>query len=911
MANIIDLHQYINTTEDDLESLEWITLVINNVKIIIPKEVLCKSSDYFKAMFGGFKESSQSEIEIDLSAYPCEKKHLELFFKKMIDFYLGKEAILNSVDDIKGYKIELLSSEKKCSIKYEYQGAYHEESYDTKIPLQQFYILSNMASYFQWNYYLDELTENVMVYFQYLRERLEKSSFASPLKHYNIVPSTLILTQTGNYQIDALEKRFDDKIREELRQRLITDLLNNFETIYLLCRDLKLVNELMRLFKDLEFLPTENKEQEKDILAEELDDDCEEPPKKKTSKKKDPEETPKTQYRSLEDIFDKLKVLFKDLEELITFYKLYIMKTKGKCEVTNVFDHYNDLKYKKSNDVYTVCFDQLPVPDKEPVFSGEIEFVKETSEPVNDYAEDDEDEEEKQLVAIQKTTSVPEFQPIIPEPKTFISQSIIDAISKPVQLKEGNHVIYTEQEFKNRFHEFTNNIFKDINWDGFIITGGFIYSTLIKIQDTFLPCTDIDLFVYGETKEARKTTVRYLLDFFEKHNVYFTVNRSVINIVRPNSRNIQIVCTDANNPKDIIDKFDASYVKLYYDGKSVLGSYDSLLSIRTQTTTFTGQTIYITRLYKALRKGLQLKLDHDKMYKSADVIIDKYIMVDRFGNHKRLFPLLVDNYTPTKTESEKEIMNKLMAHYKTPHVSRLYRECLPKIQYDAKFSEYHKDSAIGTMETFKNMPLNCFKCPNVYCFRLEHDFIIKMPYVKLQKLVRPNREYQTTHYTLLIDPKEHPGFTNKLKEISEIVQEKMMTSLTKLLDKKKFSLTFNFASPHKKTLKQGEEEDEDQAIYQKKKIYRDDEEDDIVKTSDTNNSKYYEYIYIMVNEKTKVMNDETMTLNDIKPGYFVKADLKLTKMYCSDPKKKYGGPQTSGYKLLVDKLYVQRHSLTL
>ena len=84
-------------------------------------------------------------------------------------------------------------------------------------------------------------------------------------------------------------------------------------------------------------------------------------------------------------------------------------------------------------------------------------------------------------------------------------------------LEVGEIVIRQEDEFIKLFNEETKNVFLDIDWSNIIIAGGFIFGLLNKMQNSIIPSTDIDIFVYGDSLIIQKK-VRYLLNYFNKYN---------------------------------------------------------------------------------------------------------------------------------------------------------------------------------------------------------------------------------------------------------------------------------------------------------------------------------------------------------------------------------------------------------
>ena len=168
--------------------------------------------------------------------------------------------------------------------------------------------------------------------------------------------------------------------------------------------------------------------------------------------------------------------------------------------------------------------------------------------------------------------------------------------------------IKTEEEFKERFAKETREVFNNIDWKNMILSGGFLFGLLNNINNSLLESSDIDLFIFGNSKEVIIEKVHYLIDYFLVYEPYIVKNGSVINIIIPALKyDIQIIICNKRNPADVIDFFDLSYLESYFDGEKVYCTMMALLGFKYQITTIRkDRHIKGTRLYKTALKGISI-----------------------------------------------------------------------------------------------------------------------------------------------------------------------------------------------------------------------------------------------------------------------------------------------------------------
>ena len=178
----------------------------------------------------------------------------------------------------------------------------------------------------------------------------------------------------------------------------------------------------------------------------------------------------------------------------------------------------------------------------------------------------------------------------------------------------------------NKFKVFTSDIFSKFDWDKCIIAGGFIFGLMNNVQNSMIESTDIDIFIYGDSKNERVEKLEEILTYFKNFDSYYIINQSVVTIITKKVRyNIQVILTDLTTPDEIIGNFDASYIKIYYNGEGVYGMLETFASFKYQATLFGksngfnyNHTGYLnsgseTRMAKTLKKGIRIINRNDKL----------------------------------------------------------------------------------------------------------------------------------------------------------------------------------------------------------------------------------------------------------------------------------------------------------
>ncbi len=202
----------------------------------------------------------------------------------------------------------------------------------------------------------------------------------------------------------------------------------------------------------------------------------------------------------------------------------------------------------------------------------------------------------------------------------------------PLKNNFGTNTIISENEFNNKFNDYTNNIFVEIDWSNMVIAGGFIFGLLNNISNSVIASTDIDIFIYSTDIDIRKQKWSYLLEYFSKYTPIYVNNKGIINIIIPSlNYDIQLIVFHSDNPENIINEFDLNYVRLYYDGVTVSANIGAMIGFKYQ---IADVNIDYTkdldkRLCKTILKGLNIRkcnviTKYSKLVTNNTIDINKY-----------------------------------------------------------------------------------------------------------------------------------------------------------------------------------------------------------------------------------------------------------------------------------------------
>ena len=215
----------------------------------------------------------------------------------------------------------------------------------------------------------------------------------------------------------------------------------------------------------------------------------------------------------------------------------------------------------------------------------------------------------------------------------------ISSVGARHNLKSGDDTIIPYDAFMQRFHEMSCGLFKrSVNpqlsdaqfpWANVIVTGGSV-PMMMERDPTYNMMSDIDLFIYGPTADARLKCYDQLLKWFYKPGETFFATEGTSGSVKTIyivdvPRKFQIVNTPHDNPYTIVKYFDFTHIQWMVTGKNlhqtndehkhgqslnVYGTIGAINAMRTRLTEFDAiQNTKSERVIKALIRGYDIKYD--------------------------------------------------------------------------------------------------------------------------------------------------------------------------------------------------------------------------------------------------------------------------------------------------------------
>jgi len=224
---------------------------------------------------------------------------------------------------------------------------------------------------------------------------------------------------------------------------------------------------------------------------------------------------------------------------------------------------------------------------------------------------------------------------------TIVAPKFSSLNSRKINL--GNYP--TKNEFFERFHEATFNIFKDFeHWDRIGVAGGMISKLLTNDKST--DTSDIDVFVIGKTTQERidnfnaisiviESRLKWL---YPQQNIYVIPRGSVMSIYVANTAiKIQIISSRAKNVCETISRFDFSPSCAGVSGDNVYITPDFLESYTTGVATpVNTKRITAIRIIKLLWRGwvvaitpeIAAQIDTNKLVHELETKNDKQLVAE-------------------------------------------------------------------------------------------------------------------------------------------------------------------------------------------------------------------------------------------------------------------------------------------
>lgn len=214
------------------------------------------------------------------------------------------------------------------------------------------------------------------------------------------------------------------------------------------------------------------------------------------------------------------------------------------------------------------------------------------------------------------------------------------------------------QNFVEDFNKQTTGIFKEIDWTGLIIAGGFVFGIANAAQNSLVEGADIDIFIYGPDLETKRKTIRKLLESLASHQIYYVQVKDILTLIIPYlNYDIQIICTPFETAAQVINDFDQDYVQCFYQGSTNLYfSLRAMVALQHQTTGYKEQ-LHAKRILKTLNKGIGIyKKSNGIRLKKIDIVETAKLYKAEFLKSRLVREFLKDKKVTIDTMSVVKLM---------------------------------------------------------------------------------------------------------------------------------------------------------------------------------------------------------------------------------------------------------------
>ena len=583
------------------------------------KACLIERSEYFGIMLQKFKEAEEKEISLIIPDYiKCDKKHLEILF----DIGIGKqyqkyEPVFKSYISIR----YVTNSSESIN-----EDIFLQTNYGLGVPISEYHIILSLAQYFNLQHLLVFIKDHLRRYKQLLND-----------VKYDRVKPPAHKTDLEDDVDEEPEPCYDEEPDEELEPCSDEDDCEEPEPCYdkpKPCNNKNNSNEPGEIMDQYK--------QEYDsymFLTEEID----------TTISLDRNNLTTT---NIENYVQKIwiKHLVKEfLDNIYYIYQLYdtYIQTYHFLEIVNIMIYLKDkinmktLESNITNETLTkIPFDELyKIKNK---LNGKVKFIFDNINLYDLY----------QQLAYDESGDFVTFT--------------IKNYNKTINSTRGHPAIKTREEFDKLWKLETGKIFDGFNWKNVILSGGFLYGLLSSSQQPISCSSDIDLFIYTDGLfEYNEDVMERCCEFFSKFNPQWIKRGDVVTIIIPDFKyDIQLIPTSKQTPLEIIQDFDFNYVQMYYNGEDIWCTFEALVGLKYNLAIYNQEDIKIDRVYKAVRKGLNIVCD-EKTNKLKRLNNDCIITLD--------FEYL-ENYTNTKIHLNKTSMiRKLIPHLNSEEATDLIK----------------------------------------------------------------------------------------------------------------------------------------------------------------------------------------------------------------------------------------------
>lgn len=280
-----------------------------------------------------------------------------------------------------------------------------------------------------------------------------------------------------------------------------------------------------------------------------------------------------------------------------------------------------------------------------------------------------------------------------------LNEVSLDRVQAPYNLYQPGNQTYSLEDFETRFHRFSCNQLRDINWNNLVVAGGAVLDSLNV--DKHESKGDIDMFIYGLDEQEANNKLIEIYNTIKRNNPHTTIcfrSANTVTIVSEYPfRHMQIILRLYKSPAEILMGFDVDSCSVAYDGKDVWATprcYYSLVTRVNKIDMTRRSPSYEFRLHKYAKRGFAVWIPN---FKPND--INPNIYLKRLHKAEGLARLLVLNKmdTPAKINAFKSSLREYMLRPKKREREDLFLKKLSQIYADADCLDELEDN-YGTLD---------------------------------------------------------------------------------------------------------------------------------------------------------------------------------------------------------------------
>lgn len=170
--------------------------------------------------------------------------------------------------------------------------------------------------------------------------------------------------------------------------------------------------------------------------------------------------------------------------------------------------------------------------------------------------------------------------------------------------------VVSKEEFLGRYRQCTNGLLDGLKVKNLVLGGGSVVNLLSRdfdLSEQF----DLDLFILRSPQvmdDVRATLIHFENVAKSKGvQVHYVIRGMLVEVLIPNERRVQVICTRYKTPEICLYCVDFAYVQMYYDGNSVYCSYLAMDALLRGHTTCHRLPLKSVRLEKARQKGFSIR----------------------------------------------------------------------------------------------------------------------------------------------------------------------------------------------------------------------------------------------------------------------------------------------------------------